>query len=84
MGNNNGGFRYSNAHSNYSVGWPFKTEHSACKAVVTRGVTLPYFCDSRYICDSRYVVHDSMVWCKKDQTCVILLLSHRVLREGGE
>ena len=39
MGNNNGAFRYSNAHSNSTVGWPFKTEHSAFKAVVTR-VTL--------------------------------------------
>ena len=64
MGNNNGAFRYSNAHSNSTVRWPFKMEHSAFKAVVTR-VTLPYFCDSRYICDSRYDVHDSMVWCKK-------------------
>ena len=64
MGNNNGAFRYSNAHSNSIVMWPFKTEHSAFKAVVTR-VTLPYFCDSHYICDSRYDVHDSMVWCKK-------------------
>ena len=44
--------------------WPFKMEHSAFKAVVTR-VTLPYFCESRYICDSRYDVQESMVWCKK-------------------
>ena len=64
MGNNNGAFRYSNAHSNSTVRLPFKTEHSAFKAVVTR-VTLPYFCDLRYICDSRYDVQDSMVWCKK-------------------
>ena len=64
---------------NSTVRWPFKTEHSAFKAVVTR-VTLPYFCDSRYICDSRYDVEDSMVWCKKTtHTCVILLLSHQVL-----
>ena len=63
MGNNNGAFRYSNAHSNYTVRWPFKTERSAFKAVVTR-VTFPYFCDSRYICDSRYDVQDSMVWLK--------------------
>ena len=78
MGNNNGAFRYSNAHSNSTVRWPFKMEHSAFKAVVTR-VTLPYFCDSRYICDSRYdVVQDSMVWCKKTRR-VILLLSHQVL-----
>ena len=65
MGNNNGAFRYSNA-SNDTVRWPFKTEHSAFKAVVTR-VTLqpvPYFCNSRYSCDSRYDVQDSMVWCK--------------------
>ena len=47
MGNNNGAFRYSNAHSNYTVRWQFKTEHSDFKAVVTR-VTLPYFCDSCY------------------------------------
>ena len=60
----NEAFRYSNAHSNSTVRWPFKTEHSAFKAVVTR-VTLPYFCDSRYICDSRYDVQDSMVWSKK-------------------
>ena len=60
MGNNNVAFCYPNVHSNSTVGWPFKTEHSACKAVVTR-VTLPYFCDSRYICDSRYDVQDSMV-----------------------
>ena len=78
MGNNNGAFHYSNAHSNFTVRWPFKTEHSAFKAVVTR-VTLPYFRDSRYICDSRYDVQDSMVWCKRNQTCVILLLSFQVL-----
>ena len=77
MGNNNGAFRYSNAHSNSTVRWPFKTEHSAFKAVVTR-VTLPYFCDSCYICDSRYDVQDSMVWCKNTRR-VILLLSHQVL-----
>ena len=59
MGNNIGAFRYSNAHSNSTVRWPFKMEHSAFKAVVTR-VTLPYFCDSRYICGSRYDVQDSM------------------------
>ena len=47
MGNKNGAFSYSNSHSNYTVRWPFKTEHSAFKAVMTR-VTLPYFCDSRY------------------------------------
>ena len=64
MGNNNGAFHYSNAHSKFTVRWPTKTEHSAFKAVVTR-VTLPKFCDSRYICDSRYDVQDSMVWCKK-------------------
>ena len=29
------------------VRWPFKAEHSAFKAVVTR-VALPYFRDSRY------------------------------------
>ena len=77
MGNNNGVFRYSKAHSNSTVRWPFKTEYSAFKAVVTR-VTLHYFCDSRYICDSRYNVQDSMVWCKKTRR-VILLLSHQVL-----
>ena len=77
MGNNNGVFRYSKAHSNSTIRWPFKTEHSAFKAVVTR-VTLPYFCDSRYICDSRYDVQDSMVWCKKTRR-VILILSHQVL-----
>ena len=78
MGKNNGAFHYAIAHSNSTVRWPLKTEHSAFKAVVTR-VTLPYFCDSRYICDSSYDVHDSMVWCKKKQTCVILLLSHQIL-----
>ena len=62
--NNNGAFHYQNAHSNFTVRWPIKTEHSAFKAVVTR-VTLPSFRDSRYICDSRYEVQDSMVWCKK-------------------
>ena len=36
MGNNNGAFHYSNAHSNFTVMWPIKTEHSAFKAVVTR------------------------------------------------
>ena len=36
----NGAFHYSNAHSNFTVRWPIKTEHSAFKAVVTR-VTLP-------------------------------------------
>ena len=36
MGDNNGAFRYSNAHSNSTVRWSFKTEHSAFKAVVTR------------------------------------------------
>ena len=77
MGNNNGAFRYSNALSNSTARWPFKTEHSAFKAVVTR-VTLPYFCDSRYICDSRYYVQNSTVWCKKTRR-VILLLSHQVL-----
>ena len=40
MGNNNGAVHYSNAHSNFTVSWPIKTEHSAVKAVVTR-VTLP-------------------------------------------
>ena len=64
MGNNNGAFHYQNAHSNFTVRWPIKTEHSAFKAVVTR-VTLPSFRDSRYMCDSRYEVQDSMVWCKK-------------------
>ena len=64
MGNNNGAFHYQNAHSNFTVRWPIKTEHSAFKAVVTR-VTLPTFRDSRYICDSHYEVQDSMVWCKK-------------------
>ena len=64
MGNNNGAFHYSNAHSNFTVKWPFKTEHSAFKEVVTR-VTLPKLCDSCYICDSRYDVQDSMVWYKK-------------------
>ena len=64
MGNNNGAFHYQNAHSNFTVRWPIKTEHSAFQAVVTR-VTLPSFCDSRYICDSRYEVQDSMIWCKK-------------------
>ena len=48
MSNTNGAFHYSNAHSNFTVKWPIKTEHSAFKAVVTR-VTLPKFCDSRYI-----------------------------------
>ena len=48
MGNNNGAFHYQNAHSNFTVRWPIKTEHSAFKAVVTR-VTLPSFRDSRYI-----------------------------------
>ena len=64
MGNNNEAFRYSNAQSNSTVRWPFKTERSAFKAVVTR-ITLPYFCDVRYICDPRYDVQDTMVWCKK-------------------
>ena len=58
----------TNVHSNVTVKWPIKTEHSAFKAVVTR-VTLPKFCDSHYICDSRYDV----------QTCVILLLSYQAL-----
>ena len=68
MGKNNGAFHYAIAHSNSPVRGPFKTEHSAFKAVVTR-VTLPYFCDSRYICDSRYDVQDSMVWCKRPDMC---------------
>ena len=59
MGNNKGAFYYSIAHSNSTVWWPFKTEHSAFKAVVTR-VTLRYFCDTRYICDSRYDVQVRM------------------------
>ena len=58
MGKLNGAFRYSNVHSNYTFRWPFKTEHSAFKAVVTL-VTLPH------ICDSCYDVQDSMVLCKK-------------------
>ena len=58
MGNNNGAFHYSKAHSNFTVKWPKKPELSAFKAVVTR-VTLPKFCDSRND------VQDSMVWCKK-------------------
>ena len=37
MGNNNGTFHYSKAHSNFTVKWSIKTEHSAFKAVVTRG-----------------------------------------------
>ena len=41
--NNNGAFHYSN----FTVTWPFKTEHSAFKVDVTR-VTLPHFRDSRY------------------------------------
>ena len=64
MGNNNGAFHYSKAHSNFTVKWPIKTEHSAFKAVVTR-FTLPKLSDSRYICDSRYDVQASMVGCKK-------------------
>ena len=59
MGNNNGAFRYSNAYSNSTVTWPFKTEHSAFKAVVTR-VTLTLL-----FCDLRYDAQDSTVWCKK-------------------
>ena len=71
---NNGAYHYSNAHSNVTVTWPIKTEHSASKAVVTR-VTLPKFCDSRYICDSRYDDQDSMVWCKKTRHVVTILSS---------
>ena len=77
MGNNNGAFRYSNAHSNSTVSGPFKTEHSAFKAVVPR-VTLPNFCDSCYICDSRYDVQDSMVWCKK--TIIVTISSSTIRR----
>ena len=71
MGNNNGAFHYSIAHSNSTIRWPFKTEHSAVNAVLTH-VTLPYFCDSRYD------IQDSMIWCKKTRR-VLLLLSHQVL-----
>ena len=45
--NNNGAFPYSNAHSNVTVRWPFKTEHSAIKVDVPR-VTLSHCCVSRY------------------------------------
>ena len=44
---NNNGALHLNAHSNVTVRWPFKTEHSAIKVDVTC-VTLPYFRDSRY------------------------------------
>ena len=36
MDDNNGAFHYSNAHSNFAVKWPIKTEHSAFNDVVTR------------------------------------------------
>ena len=42
--NNNGVFKML---IHCTVRWPFKTEHSVFKAVVTR-VTLSYFRDSRY------------------------------------
>ena len=56
------GFHYSNAHSNVRVRWPFKTEHLAFKAGVTRvttfmtlwfGVKRPGMCNIVTILSSR-------------------------------
>ena len=83
MGNNNGAFHYSNyyAHSNFTVRWPIKTEHSAFKAVVTR-VTIHYL---NFVTRVTFVTHVTMfktLWfgVKRPDMCNIVTISSSNIR----
>ena len=78
--NNNGAFHLSNAHSNFTVRWPFKTEHSAFKVDVTC-VTVPHFRDSRYNVNGVTMFGTLWFGVKRPDMCnIVTILSSTIRR----